>query len=154
MAATLKTWSVVIRWHDSYDDMGDFGEVVKARDPAHAERIVRARMCWAHWRDHREPGEDRRESLSLYDNGDGTFFGSVVECSEGAIWKAKELEVALRDMRAAYGRLHDFLSDAIEGGRLTAAHIPDDFDAIADQLEECATADAGAESVLKEIDGM
>lgn len=38
----------------------------------------------------------------------------------------------------AYARLHDFLSDAIEGGRLTEADAPDDYQAFVLQLEECA----------------
>jgi hypothetical protein len=55
---------------------------------------------------------------------------------------------ALKDMRAAYGRLHDFISDAVEGGRLQEADLPDDYKAIVDQLEACATADAGAEAAI------
>jgi hypothetical protein len=150
----LKTYSVVINWNDHYSDMGDYGDTVRARDGQHAERIVRARMAWQIWAEGREPGESRREALGLYDNGDGTFFGSLVECHEGAIWRARDLEKALRDMRAAYGRLHDFLSDTIEGGRLTREHIPDDYDAIADQLEACGAADARADAVLNEIDAL
>lgn len=106
MADTLKTYSVVINWADN-TDQGDYGDVVKARDERHAERIVRAHMIWTHWRDHRDPDESRRESLSSYDDGSGEYFGSLVSCTEGAIWKANELEAALRlalpALVAAYG---------------------------------------------------
>lgn len=62
---------------------------------------------------------------------------------------APDMLAALKHMRSAYGKLHDIISDCVEGGRLTAAHLPDDYMAIADQLEKCATADAGAESAVK-----
>lgn len=45
---------------------------------------------------------------------------------------------ALRKSLKGYRRLHDFLSDAIEGGRLTEADVPDDYHAFVYQLEECA----------------
>ena len=35
-----------------------------------------------------------------------------------------------------YERLHDMVSDMIEGGRLTRADVPDDYDALVHQLEE------------------
>lgn len=43
--------------------------------------------------------------------------------------KSKEL--------AAYHRLHDFLSDMIEGGRLTESDIPDDYQAVVEALVVC-----------------
>jgi hypothetical protein len=91
----LKTYSVLINWADN-TDMGDYGAVVKARDQRHAERITRARMCWNHWADNREKDETRRESLSFFDDGSGEYFGTMVSCDEGAIWKAADLEKALR----------------------------------------------------------
>ncbi len=57
---------------------------------------------------------------------------------------------ALCQMQAAYGRLHDALSDCIEGGRLTAAVLPDDFEAIDSLLfGDCNTADHSARAALK-----
>lgn len=38
----------------------------------------------------------------------------------------------------AYHRLHDFLSDMIEGGRLTESDIPDDYQALVETLAVCA----------------
>lgn len=40
----------------------------------------------------------------------------------------------LRQVVAGYDRLHDLLSDLIEGGRLKEADIPDDYQAIVEQL--------------------
>jgi len=45
----------------------------------------------------------------------------------------------LEDMLAQYGHLHDMLSDCIEGGRLSAAELPDDYAAIVDQLCKCVS---------------
>lgn len=39
-----------------------------------------------------------------------------------------------------YRRLHDMLSDMIEGGRLKEADIPDDYEAIVEQLAKLANA--------------
>lgn len=65
-----------------------------------------------------------------------------------------DLLTALRDMRAAYGRLHDFLSDAIEGGRFKESDLPDDYQAIVAQLEACAAADHKAKAIIAEIDAL
>lgn len=51
---------------------------------------------------------------------------------------------AIAEYRKAYSRLHDFLSDMIEGGRLTEADIPDDYQAIVIALEDAARAEAVA----------
>ena len=48
--------------------------------------------------------------------------------------QAPALLKALQAMRTAYGRLHDGLSDMIEGGRLTEADIPDDYQWLVKQL--------------------
>jgi hypothetical protein len=65
-----------------------------------------------------------------------------------------KLIAALRDMRAAYGRLHDFLSDAIEGGRIKESDLPDDYQAIVAQMEACAAADHKAKAIIAEIDAL
>ena len=41
------------------------------------------------------------------------------------------------DLLNAYFKLHDMLSDMIEGGRLTEGDIPDDYAALVGQLEQC-----------------
>jgi len=95
--ADLRTYSVLIRWNDSYLDMGDYGEIVRARDGTHATRIVRARMARQRWSE-REEGETKAESLELYRDAFGNLFGAVTECHEGAIWKSAEVERALRHL--------------------------------------------------------
>lgn len=65
------------------------------------------------------------------------------------------LKAALRQMRAAYGRLHDFLSDTIEGGRLKESDLPDDYQAIVEQLAgPCCDANERAKKLLAEIDAL
>jgi hypothetical protein len=57
---------------------------------------------------------------------------------------------ALRQMRRAYGRLHDGLSDMIEGMRLLEADIPDDYDWLVIMLtEHCLPADQAAKRALE-----
>ena len=48
--------------------------------------------------------------------------------------KAMKLANAAPDLLAAYGTLHDMLSDMIEGGRLKREDIPDDYEALVAQL--------------------
>ncbi|MER9171210.1 hypothetical protein NKI12_28555 [Mesorhizobium australicum] len=99
--AELQTFSVLVAWNDDDDEQGEFGDTVRAESLEKAERIVRARMIKSHWRGHRDLAiETHRESLSAYANGDGTYFGRVVESAPGAIWRAADLEKALRGLRA------------------------------------------------------
>ncbi|MBZ9774060.1 hypothetical protein [Mesorhizobium sp. CO1-1-8] len=72
--AELQTFSVLIAWNDD-DELGEFGDIVRAESPEKAERVVRARMIKSHWRDHRDAAiETHQESLSGYDDGEGTYF--------------------------------------------------------------------------------
>jgi hypothetical protein len=87
----LKTYSVLIAWDDNDDDAGDYGETVRAESPQEAERMVREYMRTSHQETYGLNGD---EGL----NEDDTFGGRLLELSEGAIWKAKELEAALREM--------------------------------------------------------
>lgn len=96
----LKTYSVLIAWDDHDDEQGAFGDIVRARDGNHAERITRARMCWSHWQNYRRRGESRRESLAAHIGTSGAYFGRVIDRHEGAIWKAADLEKALRRLLA------------------------------------------------------
>lgn len=127
----MKTFSVVINWDDNDKEQGDFGEIVRARDERHAERIVRARMIKSHWENHREEGESRRESLSSYHDGYGEYFGSVVECYEGAIWKADELEKALRGLLAQIDDMASRCGWSDHGEREAARKIIAEIDGIA-----------------------
>lgn len=47
----------------------------------------------------------------------------------------------LRELHKRYGKLHDILSDCIEGGRLSAETLPDDYDAIVEQITRCVALD-------------
>lgn len=159
----LKTFSVLIAWNDHQRDEGNFGEIVRARDCDHAERIVRARMMRSMWSEWSRTDETMSKSdvadmyaTEGYFQGEYgvRYFGSLQECTEGALWKAADLETALRGMLTAYGRLHDFLSDAIEGGRLKKSDLPDDYKAIVEQLVTCNVADHNAKAVIAEIEGL
>lgn len=88
------TFSVLLRWDDNDKEQGEFGVFVRASDHEEAERLARIAMRECHIANY---GED---TVELYESADGTFGGSVVDCHEGAIWKAKELEEALRDLLA------------------------------------------------------
>ena len=54
--------------------------------------------------------------------------------------QAYEMMPTLLEVVKDYSRLHDMVSDAIEGGRLTEADIPDDYKAIVGQLVKCNAA--------------
>lgn len=96
MDDTLKTtYSVVIQWSARDADMGDYGECVKARDSKHAERIVRAMMIRNEWSN--KPDETKSDAVAFFKNSDGSYFGPLISCDEGAIWKAADLEKALRE---------------------------------------------------------
>lgn len=43
----------------------------------------------------------------------------------------------MTELLEAYFDLHDMLSDMIEGGRLTKADIPDDYQALLEQIDRC-----------------
>ncbi len=60
-----------------------------------------------------------------------------------------ETAAALKIMRKSYGRLHDMLSDMVEGGRLSEAEIPDDYQALVDALAECDGADHATKKALQ-----
>lgn len=67
---------------------------------------------------------------------------------------APDLLEAVSAMREAYGRLHDFLSEAIEGGRLRECDVPDDYQAFIEQLAgPCLEADYKVETAIKKATG-
>lgn len=58
--------------------------------------------------------------------------------------------LTLKEIVSSYGRLHDILSDTIESGRLTEADLPDDYQAIIQQLTgPCGQAMQLAKRLLK-----
>lgn len=98
----LKTYSVLIAWNDNDDEQGEFGDIVRAKNPEHAERIVRARMLrqeWEKW-SRIDKGMSKSEVADMFahDNLDGSkrYFGRLLDLQLGAIWKAYPLEAALR----------------------------------------------------------
>ena len=48
-----------------------------------------------------------------------------------------DMQDVMDDLLNAYFKLHDRLSDMIEGGRLTEGDIPEDYAALVEQLEQC-----------------
>ena len=94
--ADLKTYSVLIRWDDNDLEQGEFGTMVRAANSEEAERLARIDMRKCHIDNHGEEG------VEYYEDADGEFGGSVIEVTEGAIWKAKDLEEALRAMLDAF----------------------------------------------------
>lgn len=104
MAEALKVYSVVIVWNDRQRDEGTYGDTVRARDSEHAERIVRARMMrsmWADWRgDKTMTKSDIADMYATTTYNGVQYFGECVECSEGASWKAADMEKALRTLLA------------------------------------------------------
>lgn len=56
---------------------------------------------------------------------------------------------ALIELYKTYSKLHDMLSDCIEGGRLSAAELPDDYAAIFEQITRCVAIDHVISAVFK-----
>lgn len=82
----LKTYSVLIAWSDTDREQGDYGATVRAPDEETAVAMVRAQMAAS--------GE--------VELGEGEEAGGrVLECYEGAMWRAAQLEEALRGLVSA-----------------------------------------------------
>ena len=82
---------------------------------------------------------------------DGTPYDN--EALDQAIAAVAELVAAANLHRNKSGRLHDFVSDTIEGGRLTPADIPDDYDAFVLALEEAAVTDSALKAAIAPFGG-
>lgn len=89
MTDKLKTYSVLIAWNGRDPEEGEYAAYVQAKDGQDAERLTRRLM----WRDDegREEGEKMPSDAKLADQ-----YWHVLECQEGAIWKAQALEDCLR----------------------------------------------------------
>ncbi|MGX9144696.1 hypothetical protein [Mesorhizobium sp. 128a] len=83
MTENVKSYSVLIAWSDSDLEQGDYAATVRAPNADAAEALVRALMA---------------DSVS--DDKKTGGFGRLIECSEGAIWHAADLEKALRALKA------------------------------------------------------
>lgn len=104
--AELKTYSVLIAWDDD-DEKGEYGDTVRARDSEEAEVKVRESMRNCHIENHcgsDDTADEIAESCAEYETtdlyGNVIFGGRVLDCHEGAIWKAADLEKRLRDLIA------------------------------------------------------
>jgi hypothetical protein len=105
---------------------------------------------WIVWK--LAPDSDPQERVIITTADGEEEICGIVHRAEDArlIAAAPELLASLRAMQAAYGKLHDMLSDAIEGGRLKQDDIPDDYRAIVEQLAgACNAADHAAEIALE-----
>lgn len=88
------------------------------------------------------------------DTHDGEISADEAEANALLFAAAPDTLAALEQMQEAYGRLHDFISDAIEEGRLTEADIPDDYAAFVEQLAEpCNAASEAAKAAIKRARG-
>ncbi|TJW14403.1 MAG: hypothetical protein E5W82_10530 [Mesorhizobium sp.] len=107
MTDNLKTFSVLFAWADNDREQGDYGTVVRAANHDEAESKGRADMRENHISNHCDADADEdeiAESCAEYEHtdfrGNIIFGGRLIECSEGAIWKAADLEKALRRIDA------------------------------------------------------
>ncbi len=79
----MPRYSVIMNWNDNDSEEGTYGWSGIAADEADAERLTREAMA----------GDDQ---FADDEDDDPREFGSVVEITTGAVWKAQELEDALR----------------------------------------------------------
>ena len=89
----MQTFSLLIAWDDDDTEQGEYGTIVRATSIIEAERMARAEMRMFHQENDDDDGEEHMQS-------DGTFGGRLIEAAPGAIWKAQDLENALRAMVA------------------------------------------------------
>lgn len=108
----MKLYSVIINWHDRDPDQGTYGATVRAHNHGEAETMVRQMM-------RASLAEERGCEVEEVDDE----FGSPVEVAEGAIWKAAELEQALRSVLrgvSPYTRHEDILATEARARALLA----------------------------------
>lgn len=118
MAHDLKTYSVLIAWCDGDHEQGEYGWTGRAADPADAQEKARRDM----WVQEENDPDD-------YDAEDPPY-GTVLETAEGAIWRAADMEKALRDLVAWESLMGGFEAPAWEAARKIVAEL--------DNLEEAA----------------
>ncbi len=85
----MKTWSFLIAWNDNDAEEGEYGATVRAESVEVAE--IKARELMA-----RDDQSSDPDDLDV----EPREYGRVIDCHEGAIWKASELEAALRRIDA------------------------------------------------------
>lgn len=80
----MKTYSILLNWNDNNDD-GTFGTTVRAETQEEAEHLARIEM----WNSYHTEDPTPEEIAATG--------GSVLEVTEGAIWRAAEMEAILRE---------------------------------------------------------
>ncbi|AZO29356.1 hypothetical protein [Mesorhizobium sp. M1B.F.Ca.ET.045.04.1.1] len=130
-AKPLKTFSLLFAWSDNDKEQGEYGTVVRAESYDDAEAKGRADMRENHISNHCDADADEdeiAESCAEYEHtdlyGNIVFGGRLIEAHVGAIWKAAELETALRDIiTSSDANDSGSLMNAIEAGRAIIAEI-------------------------------
>ena len=64
---------------------------------------------------------------------------------------APELLKQLTSMRTKYGRLHDIVSDCIEGGRIDEGVLPDDYKALVRAVLVCVGEESAADKLIARV---
>lgn len=109
----LKTYSVIINWNDRDAECGTYGTTVRACNHEAAEQAAR----WEMWASDNDGGGDPPPD-DITDE-----YGSCVESSEGAAWKARDMEGVLRDLLAWEHMMGGFSATAWERARAIIAEI-------------------------------
>lgn len=114
----MKTYSVLLRWQDGDEEQGEYGWSGPAADPADAEKKAREAMRASYVDSYFSVGEngdgdpENEEDVAKFLRSSGhneePFGGSVIDLHEGAIWRAAELETALRDLIEWEARMGGF----------------------------------------------
>lgn len=143
-----KVYSILIAWSDADPDQGEFGEVVRAASAEEAETKARAAMRAFHIENYCDPGAEADEiarSCAEYEHegfdAEVIFGGRVLDLHEGAIWKAGDLEMRLRDLLAAIDEFAASRSWCDSGQREAACEL------IA-EIDRMGTADRDSHSIV------
>ena len=107
--------------------------------------------------DHNRGGVDARlsaDTLARVAEFPADFIVSApVDQPSGIVGKGQmpgiDLLPVLEQVTQKYFRLHDVISDCVEGGRITEALLPDDYQAIVHTLVECLDPGAQADEAIK-----
>lgn len=119
----MQTYSVLIAWNDNDDEEGEFGWTGRASDTNEAEKKAREAMRASYRDDYGDECADLREG----DEGE-VFGGRVIDLQVGAMWRAGDLEVALRGLLAQVDDMAARCGWADRGERAAARKLIDELD--------------------------
>ncbi len=92
-------------------------------------------------------------AYGLYDENNEPTLGEIA-ANAALIAAAPDLLEACNLARKEWGKVHDIVSDLIEGGVLTESMIPDDYQALVVALEAASlSADYKTEKAIKKAEG-